>query len=101
MGKNTETEKKGSRGDHRPNWARYGEYLYVPPQRWLHNLEVCSGRIMKVSFNILCCFGDDSFDEKWAFLGTTIPIPGLIVEPKKTPEILFSMEQWSFFTIPA
>ncbi|CAJ0580862.1 unnamed protein product, partial [Mesorhabditis spiculigera] len=27
------------RGDHRPNWPRYGEYLYVPPQRWLHNLE--------------------------------------------------------------
>ncbi|KAK0416057.1 hypothetical protein QR680_012270 [Steinernema hermaphroditum] len=27
------------RGDHRPNWPMYGEYLYVPPQRWLHNLE--------------------------------------------------------------
>ncbi|CAD6198947.1 unnamed protein product [Caenorhabditis auriculariae] len=27
------------RGDHRPNWAKYGEYLYVPVQRWLHNLE--------------------------------------------------------------
>ncbi|CAB3401461.1 unnamed protein product [Caenorhabditis bovis] len=27
------------RGDHRPNWARFGEYLYAPPQRWLHNLE--------------------------------------------------------------
>ncbi|GMT18823.1 hypothetical protein PFISCL1PPCAC_10120, partial [Pristionchus fissidentatus] len=27
------------RGDHRPNWPVYGEYLYVPPQRWLHNLE--------------------------------------------------------------
>ncbi|ETN83817.1 hypothetical protein NECAME_07180 [Necator americanus] len=26
-------------GNHRPNWARYGEYLYVPEQRWLHNLE--------------------------------------------------------------
>jgi len=28
------------RGDHRPAWALYGEYLYIPPQRWLHNLEV-------------------------------------------------------------
>ncbi|VDL87470.1 unnamed protein product [Nippostrongylus brasiliensis] len=28
-----------SRGNHRPNWARYGEYLYLPEQRWLHNLE--------------------------------------------------------------
>ncbi|CAI4230792.1 unnamed protein product [Auanema sp. JU1783] len=27
------------RGDHRPNWARFGEYLYLPVQRWLHNLE--------------------------------------------------------------
>jgi len=27
------------RGDHRPNWAIFGEYLYLPEQRWLHNLE--------------------------------------------------------------
>uniref|UniRef100_A0A1I7XTN0 Uncharacterized protein n=1 Tax=Heterorhabditis bacteriophora TaxID=37862 RepID=A0A1I7XTN0_HETBA len=27
------------RGDHRPNWAKYGEYLYLPVQRWMHNLE--------------------------------------------------------------
>ncbi|XP_076434876.1 uncharacterized protein LOC143274824 isoform X2 [Babylonia areolata] len=26
-------------GRHRPNWPAYGEYLYVPPQRWLHSLE--------------------------------------------------------------
>jgi len=26
-------------GPHRPLWARYGEYRYIPPQRWLHNLE--------------------------------------------------------------
>lgn len=26
-------------GPHRPLWARYGEYLYLPPQRWLHNVE--------------------------------------------------------------
>jgi len=26
-------------GAHRPNWATYGEYLYCPPQRWLHNME--------------------------------------------------------------
>ncbi|XP_055537761.1 uncharacterized protein LOC129725698 [Wyeomyia smithii] len=26
-------------GTHRPLWARYGEYKYVPPQRWLHNSE--------------------------------------------------------------
>lgn len=26
-------------GPHRPLWARYGEYLYLPVQRWLHNIE--------------------------------------------------------------
>lgn len=26
-------------GPHRPLWARYGEYQYLPPQRWLHNIE--------------------------------------------------------------
>lgn len=24
---------------HRPLWPKYGEYWYVPPQRWLHNIE--------------------------------------------------------------
>ena len=28
-----------SSGPHRPNWAKWGEYEYLPPQRWLHNLE--------------------------------------------------------------
>ena len=27
-------------GDHRPLWAKFGEYSYVPPQRWSHNVEV-------------------------------------------------------------
>ncbi|XP_022184770.2 uncharacterized protein LOC111044029 [Nilaparvata lugens] len=26
-------------GTHRPVWARYGEYKFLPRQRWLHNLE--------------------------------------------------------------
>lgn len=26
-------------GTHRPLWPRYGEYKFVPRQRWLHNLE--------------------------------------------------------------
>ncbi|XP_014662300.1 PREDICTED: uncharacterized protein LOC106805277 [Priapulus caudatus] len=26
-------------GNHRPLWPKYGEYRYVPPQRWVHNLE--------------------------------------------------------------
>lgn len=27
-------------GDHRPLWPVYGEYNFVPRQRWLHNIEV-------------------------------------------------------------
>lgn len=26
-------------GDHRPLWAKYGEYRFVPRERWLHNVE--------------------------------------------------------------
>lgn len=26
-------------GSHRPLWPIYGDYLYLPPQRWLHSLE--------------------------------------------------------------
>ncbi|KAL1140282.1 hypothetical protein AAG570_000214 [Ranatra chinensis] len=26
-------------GPHRPAWPRYGEYKFVPRQRWIHNLE--------------------------------------------------------------
>ncbi|KAK7483378.1 hypothetical protein BaRGS_00025318 [Batillaria attramentaria] len=26
-------------GAHRPLWPDYGEYKYLPPQRWIHNLE--------------------------------------------------------------
>lgn len=26
-------------GNHRHIWAAYGEYKYLPPQRWLHNVE--------------------------------------------------------------
>lgn len=28
-----------SSGNHRGEWAKWGEYTYLPPQRWLHNLE--------------------------------------------------------------
>lgn len=32
-------ERIPSYGTHRPLWPKYGEYKYVPPQRWLHNSE--------------------------------------------------------------
>lgn len=33
-------------GDHRPLWPIYGEYRFLPVQRWLHSLEV-SGTSIK------------------------------------------------------
>jgi len=35
----TYADSPPSSGDHRPAWGRWGEYDYLPPQRWLHNLE--------------------------------------------------------------
>lgn len=29
-------------GDHRPLWPVFGEYTFVPVQRWLHSVEVSS-----------------------------------------------------------
>jgi hypothetical protein len=26
-------------GQHRPVWTTYGEYLFMPPQRWIHAIE--------------------------------------------------------------
>lgn len=33
------TDVPPTSGNHRPTWPTYGEYRYVPPQRWLHSLE--------------------------------------------------------------
>ncbi|XP_074028435.1 uncharacterized protein isoform X2 [Leptinotarsa decemlineata] len=33
------TESIPTFGTHRPLWAVYGEYTFVPKQRWIHNLE--------------------------------------------------------------
>jgi len=35
----TYDQKIPTLGYHRPLWAAYGEYMFLPPQRWLHNLE--------------------------------------------------------------
>ncbi len=32
-------ESPPASGDHRSRWGRWGEYTYMPPQRYLHNLE--------------------------------------------------------------
>ena len=28
-----------TRGPHRPQWAKWGEYEFLAPQRWIHNME--------------------------------------------------------------
>ncbi|XP_059146963.1 uncharacterized protein LOC131934840 [Physella acuta] len=33
------TEDLPTSGPHRPVWPKYGEYKYIPVQRWLHSLE--------------------------------------------------------------
>ncbi len=33
------TDQPPSHGSHRPQWAKWGRYEFLPPQRWLHNLE--------------------------------------------------------------
>ena len=35
----TYSESPPLAGPHRPDWARYGEYAFLPPQRWLYNLQ--------------------------------------------------------------
>lgn len=35
----TYTESPPSSGTHRPMWGKFGEYQFLPKQRWLHNLE--------------------------------------------------------------
>ncbi len=36
----TYTDSPPLTGPHRADWARWGEYAYLPPQVWLYNLEV-------------------------------------------------------------
>lgn len=43
-------------GSHRPAWARYGEYKFLPKQRWLHNLEVNIASIILKMFCYLHYF---------------------------------------------
>ena len=35
----TYADSPPSSGTHRPQWGNWGEYVYMPQQRWLHNLE--------------------------------------------------------------
>ena len=35
----TYTDVPPSSGTHRPVWGKWGEYVFLPEQRWLHNLE--------------------------------------------------------------
>lgn len=76
-----------SSGPHRPYWARWGEYTYLPPQRWLHNLEHGG-----VAFLYHPCASDETKDAIRAFVDAhegdetgplryvMTPYPGLATE---------------------
>ena len=71
-------------GDHRGVWAKWGEYSYLPPQRFVHNLEhggivfLYDPCVPDVVVNALRTFargfaGDASGDFRWVMT----PYPGL------------------------
>ncbi len=73
-----------SSGDHRPSWAKWGEYTYLPPQRWLHNLEhggivfLYDPCVPEATKDAIRAFakaqpGDDSGPFRWVMT----PFPGL------------------------
>lgn len=73
-----------SSGSHRPYWARWGEYTYLPTQRWLHNLEhggvaflynPCISDETKASMRAFIDAHDG--DETGAFRYVMTPYPGL------------------------
>ena len=60
-----------SSGTHRPAWAKWGHYSYLPPQRWLHNLE--HGGIALLYHP---CAGPAMRDELWAYARAAKPTAG-------------------------
>ncbi len=73
-----------SSGNHRPGWAKWGEYSYLPPQRWLHNLEhggvallyhPCAGKAVAEALYQLAKSIPD--DDSGAFRFVLTPYPGL------------------------
>ena len=86
-----------SSGPHRSSWAKWGEYEYLPPQRWLHNLEhggiaflyhPCAEESVIDSLrNIACSIADD---ETGAFRWVLTPYPNL---PSKISIVAW---EWSY-----
>ncbi|MCS5663811.1 MAG: DUF3105 domain-containing protein [Flavobacteriales bacterium] len=79
-------ESPPSSGPHRPMWGRWGEYEYLPPQRYLHNLEhggiallyhPCVEQAIIDSLRTLVC--SRSEDEGGGFRWVMTPYPNLPV----------------------
>ena len=73
-----------SSGPHRSMWGKWGEYLYMPPQRYLHNLEhggivflyhPCVNQDLIDSLRNVACSVPD--DETGAFRYILTPYPNL------------------------
>jgi len=71
-----------SSGTHRPDWAKWGEYSYLPPQRWLHNLEhggvallyhPCAGKAVKEALYKLAKSIPDDATGRFRFVLTPYP----------------------------
>lgn len=73
-----------SSGPHRPMWGRWGEYEYMPPQRYIHNLEhggitflynPCASQDIIDSLRLLACSKAD--DDGGPFRWILTPYVGL------------------------
>ena len=71
-------------GDHRGAWAKWGEYSYLPPQRWLHNMEhggivfLYDPCVTDVMVNALRTFAHGVADDSSGpFRWVMTPYPGL------------------------
>ncbi len=73
-----------SSGPHRPMWGRWGEYEYMPPQRYIHNLEhggitllynPCASQEIIDSLRTLACSRPD--DDGGPFRWVLTPYVGL------------------------
>ncbi len=67
----TYTEAPPTIGPHRPDWATFGEFAFLPEQRWLHNLEHGA-----VALLYHPCAPQAMVESLRAFAKAQVPLPG-------------------------
>lgn len=80
----TYTESPPLSGPHRPDWARWGEYAFLPPQRWLYNLELGGVVVLynpcmppRLLEDLRVFLRDQSADDGGPYRWIITPYPGL------------------------